>query len=427
MGTSYTISTEFNNAIRHNKSLSAGGLNVNEIRNQMKLLFGTVSEVATRAELIQLFQDRTIRATVHVRDVREVPCTRESVHVVPRVYKSVCPRQTTPVDETRIRNHHIYDRLLFASPDIQKKTTVLPRENYTIIIAMGRYTLNMRRIKRLGEGSEGDVWLYYDPDKTLWYAVKVTELDPDAENQVNMILSTIDCNAISSQFLLTQYGLSYFIMPAMDGTLDDLKDRLPDNIVPMSLAVQICDIVRTQLVCIYTVTKRVYMDMKAANVLYKCGADGSIQIHIADLGSLVVIDDTYVSTYPPPYYRFNGIIPVHMDQKLAEQNLAWMIGILFYTFAGEIRCPLGTWSDILLHRPDPESVSHAYYTSGTYLIDAQDRVEAVFGHYAARFLTPTDCPSIYTTIPMETSFTPMSTMDWKQYGVGLYEYLVGTR
>ena len=255
-------------------------------------------------------------------------------------------------------------------------------------------------VRHVGKGAYGDVALY--AYGSVSYTIKCTEIDEQA------IVQRFDdayCNAIPLRHIsfLDGHGSTsndkYFIMPEMDGTLGDfirgphkLDMSLPEH---RSIVTQICNIVKNQLLCMYKHTNIPYLDLKDENVLYRC-VDNSIQIYVADIGSLHMDKDnnTIVSTYPPPECNKSGYIILQKETDHISK-LSWAVGILFLSFVGLVGCPFrGEYTTAgymdIVHTTgnDFSKQMMTYYSNRQHIEHMQKKLEVYFGQEIGDLLHP---------------------------------------
>lgn len=209
-------------------------------------------------------------------------------------------------------------------------------------------------VKRLGSGTFGEVYLYHDSSQHVFLAIKFTS--DDSENLISQALSTSGCNVLRAKPanvpVQNPSGSTKFIFPlfmeAAEGTLYKYRDQFlkqpylvplspPDKkVAQTSQYLTIAETLRVQMLCIYDYKNEyVYTDLKPANVLYKCDNAGkldSVRFFLGDLGSALVDQGTYISTYPPYEYMYDtGNIQLRntFDKETA---MAWELGVIMLFF-----------------------------------------------------------------------------------------------
>jgi hypothetical protein len=122
----------------------------------------------------------------------------------------------------------------------------------------------------------------------------------------------------------------------------------------------ICEKIREQMVCLLDIPGNyyVYLDLKLANVLYKCNNPANLnqtKLLLGDIGSAVPsASGGYATTFPPPECLLNpdgtinfasrGVRFRTLENK--EQALSWNLGILLLSFVSGQSLQYYTWPAI---------------------------------------------------------------------------------
>ena len=228
---------------------------------------------------------------------------------------------------------------------IQVHSAQFQRHNLnSVTVVVSGATVTLRNtFAFLGEGSYGSVVRYAefinDKPTGRMYAIKSTHVDEDVAIRR---LRDDFCDAVPTrklEFSGKKPIKFFFLMRQMHGTLLDLRNALhalyPEDVggkqqQKMEIFVHIANQVRAQLMCMYRYTGVPYMDTKLSNVLYSL-PDGEselthenakrVQIHVADLGSLILDDgDTLVSSFPPPECPGSGLIEIALHPECQEDG-----------------------------------------------------------------------------------------------------------
>ena len=296
----------------------------------------------------------------------------------------------------------------------------------------------LRFVRVLGTGGFGDVALY--SDTTVSYAVKETDID---ESFVSDLLGGDNCGAIPLTRLEVAGGMvpiegvhycrqtpsHYYLMPAMDGTLEDLIEHLaplrtqsPDLFA--HVVTTVCNVVRRQIACMFERTGRPYLDLKPSNVLYRCDT-GYVRLHVCDLGSLWTTDNKeYIATYPPPETSGSGLVPSTSPAKL-QQYLSWVLGVLYASFVGPPMCPYTDQPALAFDQEGyvVERRQLPYYTGQVGPKIAYHKVTAHFGPEIGGLLHLV--PSMRTSILAgDLDYTCPTAYDWKAHEGVLFATVV---
>ena len=267
-------------------------------------------------------------------------------------------------------------------------------------------------VRNIGSGAYGDVALYSNETTSISYVVKRTEVD---EQAIVQKFGTGFCNAVPLRrisFHEKKTDMKYFIMPVMDGTLNDFRHghRLSMDLVEhRKFVTQICNTVKAQLLCMYKHTNVPYMDIKGANVLYR-RIKSILQVHVADIGSLNLDNNNHVTaTYPPPESGKSGYVKIEKGDNHIPL-LSWSIGMLFLSFVGFIDCPFDGKTRSALYMDLPQKGNNFdrqrfayYYHSTEYVTYMQKKVELYFGKEIGDLLHPD--PSQRTVLSVDKPLT----------------------
>lgn len=212
--------------------------------------------------------------------------------------------------------------------------------------------LKFYEIKRLGGGSYGNIFLYYNFDYNIEFALKKEKLTENhANNPIEEKISNLlneegnDCNTIKVKFIKQDRTNSYYILNKLEGDLSFLVKKLNkfgiDNFQIIEIKLNIAEQVRKQVVCLYELDNDfVYTDLKLPNVLYGCPDKDNLnelKIHLGDLGSVMKnVSGNYVSTYLPYEFAESGGVIQFEDDNHNQVNgfLAWLIGLVLLDLIG---------------------------------------------------------------------------------------------
>jgi hypothetical protein len=210
--------------------------------------------------------------------------------------------------------------------------------------------LKFYKIKYLGGGTYGDIFLYYNYDYNIEFALKKEKLnenhnDDPIEERISNLLNEEgnNCNTIKVKFFFQDIGHSYYILNKLEGDLSYLVKKLNNfginNPQIKEIKLNIAEQVRKQVVCLYELDNDfIYTDLKLPNILYGCPDKDNLnefKIHLGDLGSVIKdIDGYYVSTYLPYELKdTRGIIHLDEDEQI-NGLLAWLIGLILLDLIG---------------------------------------------------------------------------------------------
>ena len=210
--------------------------------------------------------------------------------------------------------------------------------------------LKFYKIKYLGGGTYGDIFLYYNYDYNIEFALKKEKLnenhnDDPIEERISNLLNEEgnNCNTIKVKFIFQDIGHSYYILNKLEGDLSSLVKKLNNfginNLQVKEIKLNIAEQVRKQVVCLYELDNDfIYTDLKLPNILYGCPDKDNLnefKIHLGDLGSVIKdIDGDYVSTYLPYELKdTGGMIDLEEDEEI-NGLVAWLIGLILLDLIG---------------------------------------------------------------------------------------------
>ena len=143
----------------------------------------------------------------------------------------------------------------------------------------------LRRIKKIGEGSFGSIYLY---EKGI--VIKIPNKNTYSDYESDIIKSNLPnsiCNKsiIPLKIIKDQYKNNFVVMQEANGDLEDLKldERLIFKIIVTIAKALIC----------FMKKNIIYCDLKAENILYRCN-NKNINIYLADIGSFVEENDILI-------------------------------------------------------------------------------------------------------------------------------------
>jgi serine/threonine protein kinase len=176
--------------------------------------------------------------------------------------------------------------------------------------------------QHLGQGAIGHVVCYQSADGSASVAIKTVDVE-DEEDEVTgwMLLTEMRRRGLSATRMIVPTSMARvnrttcFFMPRADGSLQDFAEEVD----PCSAALAVTKALRV----LYT-EGFMYCDIKPANVLVK--KEGEVfHIVLGDLGSLVRLRRSGVSTYPPPEH------PSGLNVPATERAAAWGVCMLLLT------------------------------------------------------------------------------------------------
>jgi serine/threonine protein kinase len=186
--------------------------------------------------------------------------------------------------------------------------------------------VEMKKVKSLGKGSYGQVFLYlcYYKDKVRSVVIKkpLKKADPFEEPNIidDYLQNTKICNhnVIPIRTILDQHKNPFIIMQTANGIVLDIAEKM-DKRLKIKFIKHITKIVE----CFYN-QGYTYLDLKLENILYKCDGN-AIEFFLGDIGSFEKLGtENYVSTFTPPELKLS---------KNAKTNKASILYVLGVTIA----------------------------------------------------------------------------------------------
>ena len=187
-------------------------------------------------------------------------------------------------------------------------------------------------LKRIGQGSYGDVYAATSDDKTIELAIKKfgNREEANMEKAAFKLLGKKMCKVIE--------GISFdsiIAMQRMDGDLHSLIQKLH-----VTTVVEICKLLSKTLYCLLK-HNIMYTDLKPANILYKCTGESMFDILLGDVGDVFFLEkgkqyDYYVSTFPYPFKKEGAALTLYEDlitpitSETAENHLVWGVACTFF-------------------------------------------------------------------------------------------------
>jgi len=251
----------------------------------------------------------------------------------------------------------LLDQFLFARNAPLTEVTVSDDGQELDLTMYAGHHLHFNYDKDLGSGTYGAVKMYYDSSNKVSLAVKY------ANNDINEASLADDLNRSSCRVLRMKqidetlaplpFKFGYqeaYVMELAENSYKKLLKQIKEKKVSEDadhvrvLQRMLFDLeqVRQQLVCILRVNPAyVYLDVKPANVLYKCEnllEPNKYSIFLGDLGgALGQLEPDglfYPSTYPPHEILVDDRhIPVDATLQDKEGYLAWQLGVLLLHLA----------------------------------------------------------------------------------------------
>ena len=205
--------------------------------------------------------------------------------------------------------------------------------------------LKFNKIKKIGSGTYGYIFSYYNFEYNIEFAFKKEDIDPHYDNAIEERISNLlndndnKCDTIRVKYIRSDKYHSYYILNKLEGDLSLLVSKLNNSGMGLNdprvttCKLKIADKIRHQIVCLYNLhNDLIYTDVKLENILYGCHDKehlNEFKIHLGDLGSAVKDNDgEYMSTYLPyEFAKTKGII--HFENpRILNGFLAWVIGLV---------------------------------------------------------------------------------------------------
>ena len=193
---------------------------------------------------------------------------------------------------------------------------------------------NYKKVKHVGEGGMGDIWLVTNTQTRLLYVAKY--LKPELFREKDYIRFCREINALKSfnnENIIKIYDISldikqpgYIMEYCINGSLENMDKK---NIDPVNILRQLCNAVEE-------VHKRglIHRDIKPQNILF--GADGNIRL--SDFGLVVEMDEnrnilttsSWVSRgfSPPEQY-------INMAKVTNKADIFAIGAVYYYLLTGE--------------------------------------------------------------------------------------------
>lgn len=156
----------------------------------------------------------------------------------------------------------------------------------------------MKKIKMIGEGSFGKVYLFQYKENSI--VIKIPDKEIYIDYEVDIIkyyLPKNICNdyIIPLRVITDQAKNNFVIMQEANGDLSNLK--LDERLI-FKIIIQVAK----TLIC-FMKKDIIYTDLKIENILYKC-KNNRISIYLADIGSFAKENDILIGgNYIPPEYH----------------------------------------------------------------------------------------------------------------------------
>ena len=175
----------------------------------------------------------------------------------------------------------------------------------------------MKKIKVLGQGTFGNVYLYEYNGYTIALKIPNNNIEIDSEiNVIEKILPRKICreNIIPLKIIKDQYRNPFVVMQQANGNLREIE--LLDNRLITKIIIKITEI----LLC-FLKKNIVYLDLKRENVLYKCWGK-NISIFLGDLGGFFKLGET---SFGGGYFLAPEIIEENQYQ-VREEHMFYAFG-----------------------------------------------------------------------------------------------------
>jgi serine/threonine protein kinase len=190
--------------------------------------------------------------------------------------------------------------------------------------------------RRIAFGAYGSVCEYKN-EKNEYIIIKLSKNDDEEDlKQDIVILNYMKHNNICDNIYVKSYivSKSAIIMDYMDDNLEKCVN------LPINQKILIFEEVVKHIYCLEK-ANLYYTDIKLQNILYKCNNDGSINIILGDIGSIVngnVLKLKYggIATYPPPEFN-DGLVRLNRNINFRitfNRSIVWSLGITFLVLFG---------------------------------------------------------------------------------------------
>ena len=239
---------------------------------------------------------------------------------------------------------------------------------------------------KLGEGAYGIVVSYKSKDDK-YISVKMGKHIDDLNDDI-LALEELNknkklCNEVVVSSLVTE-NKCYILMEHLSGTLSNIIDKhqppsyqpwecdiCTNQNKPNSLNCMICNLqkpipkipilnksiilqiikqITNSLICLFNI-KLCYLDLKPANILYRCIKKTQIQVILGDIGSAVKIGTEGISTFPPPR-ALDGYI-----EDANQKDVVWSLGVLLLGMLDP-----DNFAVYFLHNTDKSKKNPPHYT-----------------------------------------------------------------
>lgn len=149
-----------------------------------------------------------------------------------------------------------------------------------------------------GYGTVKHVTLYGPNNEEYHIAVK--KIIDDVNQELSVVEKFYPCILECDKIITVKAYGNMVLMPLGNGDLKGIKftDKQADNIL---------GILKDQLQCLEN-CGAYYFDLKPDNIMYRCHTNGSTEIYLIDLGSIIPDEDGDYTSTLPPLSCYNGFI-----------------------------------------------------------------------------------------------------------------------
>ncbi len=182
-------------------------------------------------------------------------------------------------------------------PSTKKSLPVLKQIQYN---GSDHKTRTYEFIELITCGGNGCIIKYSNiEDKNDSVALKVTtdidevQMIRTLDSCLNCTVDFYSCNVVQARYFGKWGPYHFILLPLMDGSLD----RADLDKWTYKLQVQFISFITSELSCLYR-KNLLYVDIKLANLLYKCVKNDVLEIVLGDIGSITQLGNPGLATYP---------------------------------------------------------------------------------------------------------------------------------
>jgi hypothetical protein len=214
---------------------------------------------------------------------------------------------------------------------------------------------------RIGGGAGGQVYKYKNVQNENYIALKISKKWDDNEQELvddikDKLGERYPCNIVPLQKIIKEDGSdtssqNYYVMPGMDGVLNDLFDNVDEvnnafdtQLKSQRFSASLFEELEGFIRCLNKLGY-IYLDLKLEQILYHCLGKNKFEIYVGDLGSLMAsVEGTSVASFPPPdacgHTKGRHDDALSMGEPgavpILTRNQDWVLGILALLLRGNL-------------------------------------------------------------------------------------------